>query len=89
MISLSTYPIYGIIFWSVIAILSLMLVVWLFFAIYNGYRYEIFQIIAFIFLILAISLPEILPYDNTDTYTIIGAIISIVALCIIFLGIFR
>lgn len=87
MIDISSYPIYAIIFWIVISILSLVLFSWLFFAFYNGYRYEIFKIIGFIFLILSISLPEILPYNSSELYLQIGVVIAIISFCLIFLGI--
>jgi len=72
-------------FWSLIVLISVFLVVWLLFAIYRGIRYEIFQVIGFIFITLALSL-NVGEYSTFQYYEITASIIALIAISLLFLG---
>ncbi len=72
-------------FWSLIIFISVFLVVWFLFAIYRGIRYEIFQVIGFIFITLSLSL-NVGEYSTFQYYQMTASIIALVAITIIFLG---
>ena len=72
-------------FWSLIVLISVFLVVWLLFAIYRGIRYEIFQVIGFIFVTLSLSL-TVGEYSTFQYYEITASILALVAFSLIFLG---
>ena len=72
-------------FWSLIIFISVFVVVWLLFAIYRGQRYEIFEVIGFIFITLSLSL-DVGEYGTFQFYEITASIFALIAIFIIFLG---
>lgn len=75
-------------FWAIIVFFSAILVVWLMFSIYRGIRHEVFQVIGFIFLIIALSVPETAgSYSSLNYYVSISIILASIGISIIFSGI--
>ena len=72
-------------FWSLIIFISVFLVVWFLFAIYRGLRYEIFQVIGFIFITLSLSL-NVGEYSTFQYYQITASIVAFIAIFVLFLG---
>ncbi|NPD87651.1 MAG: hypothetical protein HGN29_02940 [Asgard group archaeon] len=74
-------------FWSIIVFFSAVLVVWLIFSIYRGIRHEVFLVVSFIFLIIALSVPETAgSYGRLDYYTLISIILASIGFTSIFVG---
>jgi len=86
-INISVYPVFGIISWVIIGLLTLVLAVWSIFALKRKYKHELYQIVSFVFLLLSISLPEILHYETVPIYSKIGTILAIIAFSMIFVGV--
>ncbi|MFW9852742.1 MAG: hypothetical protein ACFFDS_07365, partial [Candidatus Thorarchaeota archaeon] len=75
-------------FWIAIGFLSLIVVFWFIHSIFKGIRYETFQAIGLMFIILSLSLPETIgEYTELPYYTIIAASLALLALILILLGI--
>jgi len=72
-------------FWSLIIFISVFVVIWFLFAIYRGIRYEIFEVLGFIFITLSLSL-NVGEYLTFPSYQIVASIVALVALVFIFLG---
>ena len=64
-------------FWSLIVFFSAVLIVWLMFSIYRGIRHEVFLVVGFVFLVIALSVPETAgAYARMDYYTLISIIFA-------------
>ena len=75
-------------FWAIIVFFSAVIVVWLMFSIYRGIRHEVFLVIGFIFLILALSVPETAgSYNSLNYYIVISIVLASIGICSILLGI--
>jgi protein-S-isoprenylcysteine O-methyltransferase Ste14 len=75
-------------FWAIIVFFSAVLVVWLIFSIYRGIRHEVFLVIGFIFLIIALSIPETAgSYSSFDYYMLISIILASLGISTILLGV--
>ncbi|MCG3216828.1 MAG: hypothetical protein KAS63_08910 [Candidatus Heimdallarchaeota archaeon] len=72
-------------FWSLIVLLSTIVIVWFIFAAYRGLRYEIFEVIGFIFLTLALSL-NVGEYQTFSGYQIAASIVALIASFFIIIG---
>ncbi len=74
-------------FWSLIVFLSAVLIVWLMFSIYRGIRHEVFLVVGFVFLVIAMSVPETAgSYGRLDYYTLISIILASIGFTSILVG---
>lgn len=75
-------------FWSLIVFFSAVLIVWLMLSIYRGIRHEAFLVVGFVFLIVALSVPETAgSYGRLDYYTIISIILASIGITSILAGV--
>jgi protein-S-isoprenylcysteine O-methyltransferase Ste14 len=75
-------------FWIAIGFLSLVALLWFIHSVFKGIRYETFQAIGLVFIILSLSLPETIgEYTELPYYTIIAASLAFLAIFMILLGI--
>lgn len=75
-------------FWAIIVFFSAVLVVWLMFSIYRGIRHEVFLVVGFIFLIIALSVPETAgTYSSLAYYTHISIILASLGISSVLFGV--
>jgi protein-S-isoprenylcysteine O-methyltransferase Ste14 len=75
-------------FWSLIVFFSAVLIVWLIFSIYRGIRHEVFLVVGFIFLVIALSVPETAgSYLGLDYYVLISIVLASIGIASIVLGV--
>ncbi len=75
-------------FWIAIGFLSLVALLWFIHSVFKRIRYETFQAIGLLFIILALSLPETIgEYTELPYYTIVAASLALLAIVLILLGI--
>lgn len=76
-------------FWIAISFLSLVALLWFIHSFLKGIRYETFQAIGLVFIILSLSLPETVgEYTELPYYIIIAASLAFFGIFMILLGIF-
>jgi protein-S-isoprenylcysteine O-methyltransferase Ste14 len=72
----------------VIVFFSAVLVVWLIFSIYRGIRHEVFVVVGFIFLVIALSVPETAgSYLRLDYYSLISVVLASIGFSSIIVGV--
>jgi len=75
-------------FWIAIGFFSFVALAWFLHSVFKGLRYETFQAVGLVFIILSLSLPDTIgAYSELPYYTIIAASLALLALVMILLGV--